>query len=259
MAGQAKSEITSETTDDALLGGRLQIVQPATGHRAGIDAVLLAAAIPAKPGELTLEGGAGVGTAGLCLARRVPGISVDALEIDPMLAGLARQNAQRNGLGDAIEVYCGSIASPPYRITANSYHHVFMNPPFQEPGAGSASPHPGRLGAHQESAVGLRDWIKFAAAAVRPGGCITMIHRADRMDDVLAALKGRAGGCEIFPLWPGNGKAAKRFIVRAYKGNDGPLSLLPGLVLHEPGAKYTQAAEQVLRHAAALDFGGNQK
>lgn len=259
MADPANSEITGEITDDALLGGRLQLLQPATGHRAGIDAVLLAAAVPAKSGELTLEGGAGVGTAGLCLARRVPGVSVDALEIDPMLAELARQNAARNGLGDAIEVYCGSIASPPYRITANSYHHVFMNPPFQEMGAGSASPHPGRLSAHQESAAGLRDWIKFAVTMARPAGCITLIHRADRLDDVLAALKGRAGGCEIFPLWPGNGKSAKRFIVRAYKGNDGPLSLLPGLLLHEPGAKYTDATEQVLRHARALDFAGNQK
>ncbi len=248
-----------EITDDALLGGRLQLLQPAQGHRAGIDAVLLAASIPAKAGELTLEGGAGVGTASLCLARRMAGVSVDALEIDPMLAELARQNAARNGLADAVEVYCGSIASPPYRITANSYHHVFMNPPFLEPGAGSASPHPGRVNAHQESVLGLRDWIKFATIMARPAGSITLIHRADRLDDVLAALKGRAGGCEIFPLWPGNGKAAKRIIVRATKGNDGPLSLLPGLVLHAPGSKYTEAAEQVLRHAAALEFGGNQK
>ncbi|MEQ1890295.1 MAG: methyltransferase, partial [Alphaproteobacteria bacterium] len=218
------------------------------------EAGAIPAAIAARPGDLTLEGGAGAGAAGLCLARRVPGVSVDALEIDPMLAELARQNALRNGLADAVEVYCGSIASPPYRITANSYHHVFMNPPFQEPGAGSPSPVPGRASAHQESAVGLRDWIKFAVTMAQPSGCITMIHRADRLDDVLAALKGRAGACEIFPLWPGNGKAAGRVIVRAYKGNDGPVRLLPGLVLHEPGSKYTDAAEQVLRHAGALLF-----
>lgn len=249
----------SQISDDALLGGRLQLLQPLSGHRAGIDAVLLAAAIDARPGELTLDAGAGVGTAGLCLARRIPGVSVDALEIDPELAELARQNAHRNGLGDALEVYCGSVAQPPYRITANSYHHVFMNPPFQEPGAGSLSPDPGRAGAHQESAVGLRDWIKFAVSMARPGGCISLIHRADRLDDLLAALKGRAGGCEIFPLWPGNGKPAKRIILRAYKGNDGPLMLLPGLTLHEPGSKYTEAAEQILRHAGALDFAANQK
>jgi tRNA1(Val) A37 N6-methylase TrmN6 len=133
-----------------------------------------------------------------------------------------------------------------------------MNPPFQEVGAGSPSPHQGRVAAHQESVLGLRDWIKFATTMARPGGCITMIHRADRLDDVIAALKGRAGGCELFPLWPGSGKPAKRIIIRAYKGNDGPLILLPGLELHEPGAKYTQAAEQILRHAGALDFTGNQ-
>jgi len=208
---------------------------------------------------LALEGGAGVGTASLCLARRVPGVSVDALEIDPILADLARQNAARNMLGDAIEVYCGSISAPPYRLGANSYHHVLMNPPFDAAGTGSPSPHQGRASAHIEGGAALRDWIKFAVTMARPGGCIILIHRADRLDDILAAFKGRAGGCEIFPLWPGFGKPAKRIIIRAYKGNDGPLCLLQGLVLHEPGRKYTEAAEQALRHAGALDFKDNHK
>lgn len=241
-------------TDDAMLGGRLQILQPAQGHRAGIDAVMLAAAVAAKPGELALEGGAGVATASLCLARRVPGLSIDVLEIDPVLAELARQNAQRNQLGDAIEVYCGDITNPPYRITAGRYHHVFMNPPFLEADTHRASQDPGRARAHHEGAAGLREWVKFAVSMARPGGCITLIHRADRLDDILAALKGRAGGCEIFPLWPGNGKCAKRILVRSYKGNDRPLCLFPGLTLHAAGAKYSEAAEQVLRHAGALDF-----
>lgn len=249
----------SSVTDDLLLGGRLQILQPAKGHRAGIDAVLLAAAVAARPGELALEGGAGVGTASLCLARRIPDVSVDALEIDPVLADLARQNAERNGLRDAIEVYCCDIATPHHRISPNSYHHVFMNPPFLEAASHSPSPDSGRVSAHQEGAAGLREWVKFAVAMARPGGCITLIHRADRLDDILAMLKGRAGGCEIFPLWPGGGKAAKRIILRAYKGNDRPLLLLPGLTLHEAGSKYTEATEQVLRHAAALDFAANQK
>lgn len=250
MTGHAGGDLT----DDGMLGGRLRILQPAKGHRASIDAVLLAAAIPAVAGEMALEGGAGVGTASLCLARRVAGLSVDALEIDPELAALAQQNAERNGLGDAIEVYCGDINSPPYRITPNSYHHVFMNPPFLRPDTNNLPAQAGRAAARMEGGASLRDWIKFAVSMARPSGCITLIHRVDRLDDVLAALKGRAGGCEIFPLWPGGGKPAKLFLLRAYKGNEAPLSLLPGLVLHEAGTKYSGAAEEVLRHGGALHF-----
>lgn len=241
-------------SDDKLLGGRLTLLQPEHGHRAGIDAVLLAAAVPAKTGELVLEGGTGVGSAGLCLAKRVQGIRIDAIEIDPGLAQLAAQNAERNGLKAVMEIHCGDIAAPPYRLMPGAYDHVFMNPPFQEELASSASPQPGRVQAHQEGAAVLIDWIKFAVNMSRAAGCITMIHRADRLDDILAALKGRAGGCQVFPLWPGADKPAKRVIIRAYKGNAGPLQLHPGLVLHETEKKYTDAAEAVLRHAQPLTF-----
>lgn len=246
--------MASDLSDDKLLGGRLAVWQPERGHRVGIDAVFLAAAVPAIAGQLALEGGTGVGAASLCLASRVQGLRIDAIELDPELAELARQNTLRNGLQDNVEIYCGDITAPPYRITANTYHHVFMNPPFLQAQTASASPDGARARAHQESGANLRDWIKFAVSMARPGGCITLIHRADRLDDVLAAMKGRAGGCEVFPLWPGDAKPAKRVIVRAYKGNDAPLRLLPGLVLHDGTAKYSDAAEAVLRHAGALCF-----
>lgn len=248
------NQMDDSLSDDKLLGGRLEIIQPAQGHRVGIDAVLLAAAVPAIAGQLALEGGSGVGAASLCLGKRVAGVRIDAIEINPELAELARQNMIRNGFQDNIEIYCGDITAPPYRITANTYHQVFMNPPFLEQRSATASPNSARAQAHQETSANLRDWIKFAVTMARPGGCITLIHRADRLDDVLAALKGRAGGCEVFPLWPGMGKAAKRVIVRAYKANDAPLRLLPGLVLHDGTAKYSAAAEAVLRHAKPLEF-----
>lgn len=241
-------------TDDKLLDGQLRLLQPARGHRVGQDAVLLAAAVPAHPGELALEGGAGIGAASLCLAHRVPGLSIDAIDIDPTLADLCRQNAERNGLADAVEAYCGDIMDPPYRITANTYHHVFMNPPFLEQHAAIASPQPQRASAHRESGATLRDWVKFATSMARPGGTITIIHRVDRLDDLFATLKGRAGSCEIFPLWPGSGMAAKHVIVRAYKGQDGGVKLLSGLTLHAADTKYTEAAERVLRGGEALKF-----
>lgn len=241
-------------TDDKFLDGRLALLQPGRGHRAGQDAVLLAAAVPAQAGELALEAGAGVGAASLCLASRVPGLSVDALEIDPELADLCRRNAQRNQLADAVEVYCGDILSPPHRIAPNGYHHVFMNPPFLEQHAARASPEPGRASAHRERGVLLRDWVKFAVTMAQPGGCITIIHRVDRLDDLFAALKGRAGSCEIYPLWPGAGKPAKHVIVRAHKGMDGGVKLLHGLILHDTDATYTHAAEDVLRGANGLNF-----
>ena len=252
--GDNPGQMAQELTDDRILGGQLRLLQPADGHRIGQDAILLAAAVAAQAGELALEGGAGVGAASLCLAHRVPGLSVDAIEVDPTLAELCRENAGRNGLVDAVAVYCADIADPPYRVTAETYHHVFMNPPFLEAHAALASPRPRRANAHHESNVMLRDWVKFAVTMARPGGSITIIHRVDRMDDLLAALKGRAGRCEIFPLWPGGDKPAKRLILRAYKGLDGAMTLHRGLTLHAVGKKYTDEAERILRAGQALSF-----
>ncbi len=259
-----------EITQDALLGGRVRLAQPKAGFRAAIDPVLLAAAVPAVAGETILDAGSGTGAAALCLAVRVPGADVTGIEIDPALAALANANAAENGLVDRVRFIAGDLFAPPPEIIGTPFNHVFSNPPYLAVGAGSPSPDPGRRRATVEGAGGLAAWLDACLRFLRPEGTLTLIHRADRLDDVLAllagrvdesprasydaSLPGRAGGIVVFPLWPGVGKAAKRVIVVARSGSAAPLEIKPGLVLHGPGGAYTPEAEAILRAGRAIRF-----
>jgi tRNA1(Val) A37 N6-methylase TrmN6 len=243
--------VEPDCTDDAFLGGALNILQPARGFRAGIDSVLLAAAIPAEAGQSALEAGVGAGVASLCLARRVAGLEVCGVEIDPALVALANRNAERNGLGDRVRFEARSVAEADPAMLGR-YAHVFANPPFLEEGeavqAGEAGRRRARLG--PEGVLAL--FVDFCIGAAAPGASVTLIHRADRLDRILAALGTRLGALEIIPLWPRQGVPAKRVIIRGRKGSGAPLMLRPGLVLHGEGNGFTEAAEAVLRHGAPL-------
>jgi tRNA1(Val) A37 N6-methylase TrmN6 len=146
----------------------------------------------------------------------------------------------------------GDLLRPPPRLEPGSFAHVMANPPFLESGQGTPPPDRGKAVAHVEGEADLAQWVRFALTMVRPQGTITMIHRADRLEQLLGHLAGRAGAITIFPLWPGAQKPAKRIIVQARKGAAAPTRLMPGLVLHGSDGRYTEAAEAVLRHAAAL-------
>lgn len=244
-------DVAFETTQDALLGGRVVLRQPAAGYRAAIDPILLAAAVPARPGEHVLELGCGAGAAALALAARLPEIRVTGLERDADLARLCRANIAANDMAGRVAVLAGDLLDPPPQIASGSFDHVMANPPYLEPARADLSPDPGRRAANAEGAAALADWVAAALAAVRRKGWITLIHRADRLDALIAAFAGRAGGITILPLWPKPEAPAKRVILRARKGVRSPTTLLPGLVLHE-GEGYTAAAEAVLRDAAAL-------
>ncbi|MEE8275914.1 MAG: methyltransferase domain-containing protein [Alphaproteobacteria bacterium] len=242
--------------EDALLGGRVRLLQPAEGYRAAIDPVFLAAAVPAAGGETVLAVGAGAGAAALCLAARVVDVRVCGIEIAPDLVRLAARSAGLNGLGGRVDFTAGDLLRPPARLAAETFDHVMANPPYLPAGRGNPPPDAAKAAAHVEGAAGLEDWLGFCVAMVRPKGSVTLIHRADRLDAVLAALRGRAGGIVVFPLWPGGPDAgqrpAKRVIVRALKGAAAPLRLAPGLVLHEAGGAFTPEAEAVLRDAGGL-------
>jgi tRNA1(Val) A37 N6-methylase TrmN6 len=245
----------ADCSNDAVLGGRLRLLQPRSGHRFGHDAILLAAAVSAKAGERAVELGSGVGAAGLALAIRVPELSVKLVEIDASLAELARENARRNGLADRVGVHCLDATAPTVAFTAaglaaESFDHVLSNPPFNDPARHNASPDPARRGAHL--GADLRSWVASAAWLLRPQGILTLIYRADGLADVLNTL-GDFGSIAVVPVFSKPNVASIRIVVRAVKGSRGALTLCPGLLLNEDG-RPTQAADAILREGAALSF-----
>ncbi|WP_247881145.1 tRNA1(Val) (adenine(37)-N6)-methyltransferase [Skermanella sp. TT6] len=241
-------------TADRLLGGRVALMQPARGYRAAIDPVLLAAATPAAAGDRVLDVGAGVGAATLCLAARVPGADVTGLELQPGLAALGAENVRANGLEDRVRILEGDLLAPPEELAHTAFDRVMTNPPFQEAGTHTPPPDGSRALAHGEGAADLAAWLDFCARRVKPRGTLTVIHRADRLDDLISLLRGRFGGITLVPLWPKAGRPARRIVVTARKGARSPARLMPGLVLHEADGGFTGAAQAILRDGAALDL-----
>ena len=246
-------------SEDTLLGGRVRLFQPVRGYRAAIDPVVLAAAVPAGPGQSVLDVGIGAGAAALCLATRVEGVRVTGVERQRDLVRLARRNAGINDLADRVDVMVGDLVRPPVRLAPGTYDHVMANPPFIEAGRGNPPADAGKAAATVESGAALADWLRFCLLMVRPRGSVVLILRADRLDAALGGLGGRLGGIVVFPLWPGpasasgaGNKPAKRVIVAGRKGVATPLSLAPGLVLHGAGGEFTAEADAVLRRGAAL-------
>jgi tRNA1(Val) A37 N6-methylase TrmN6 len=237
-----------DCTLDGFLGGRLTIAQPKKGFRAGHDTVLLAAAVPAQNGSAVLELGAGVGTAGLCLAARVAHVRVTGIEIDPSLVALANENAARNAMADRVRFELGDVAM--LGNPAQHWDHVFFNPPFH-PAAGQESPRRGRDSAMRDLSNAIGDWTRIALALTRPGGKVTAIIRSDRVEEILAAVE-EGSGTVVFPLFPRSGEIPKRSIVQLAKDRPEPLRIAAGLILHQADGRNTEAAEAVLRHAAAL-------
>lgn len=245
---------TRSVTEDRFLDGGLVLRQPRHGYRVAIDPIFLAAAVPARDGETILDAGAGTGAAALCLARRVPGARLDGIELQPDLVELARQNAGLNGAAGRVAFHGGDIARPPGEIAPNSYHHVMANPPYHEQGRVAVSPNQGKGLANVESGADLADWVGFCIDRAAPGGSVSFIYGAGRLDALVAELRELAGAIAIFPLWPKAGRPAKRFIVRAIKGGSGPARLLAGLTLHRSDGTYTDEADAILRDGAGLDF-----
>ncbi len=236
-----------ETTEDALLGGRVRFRQPVAGYRAAIDPVLLAAAAGDAP-RAALDLGCGAGAASLALMARVPGVSVTGVEIDPSLAALARDNARVNGWAERFSAETGDVAA----FAGGGFDLVLANPPYLEAAAADPSPDPAKRRADVEGDPPLAGWVAAALEAAARGGTLLFIHRADRLADLLAAVAADAGETVVFPLWPRAGTPAKRVIVRARKGIRTRLALAPGLVLHEGDGKYTGEAEAILRDGAPL-------
>jgi tRNA1(Val) A37 N6-methylase TrmN6 len=244
-----------DTTEDAALGGRLVLRQPRRGHRFGHDAILLAAATSAQPGEHAVDFGAGVGAAGLALASRVPGLAVTLVEIDPALVALATENIGRNGFADrvralALDVTAGARVFAAAGLPPGSAARVLMNPPFHDPTASRTSPDPARRRAHVSA--GIEPWLRSAGRLLGVGGSVTLIWRADGLAALLSALARGFGAVAVQPVHPRPDAPAVRVLVRAVKGSRAPLALLPGLVLARADGRPSAEAEAVLRHGGAL-------
>jgi tRNA1(Val) A37 N6-methylase TrmN6 len=244
-----------ETTEDAFLGGKLRLRQPKSGHRAGHDAMLLAAATPARSGDRIVDFGAGVGAAGLAVAKRVAGIEIVLVEIDRRLTELARGNAASNAieaqvivmdLASSADVFAGAGLAP------DSVDVVLMNPPFNDPSRHRSSPNKSREIAHVADAATLESWVHAARRILKSGGVLTLIWRADGFTQVLAALDRGFGSLAILPVHGDVTTPAIRVLIRAIKGGRAPAALYPGLMLNDESGVPNKQVQEILAGKGVL-------
>ncbi len=244
----------TEVAESALLGGRVRLRQPVSGYRAGMDAALLAAAVNVRPGERVFEAGCGAGAVLTQVAARRPEGFLTGLERDPAAAALARENAALNGFEARTTVLTGDVADGFRPLDLKPFDWAVSNPPFFDDAGALRAPAPGKRGAWMAD-DGLAAWSSILLKATREGGRILMIHRADRLADILSTLGEKAGSFTILPIQPFADQPAKRVLVQAVRTGRAPLKLLPALILHDrSGAKHTPEAEAILRGEAGLEL-----
>jgi tRNA1(Val) A37 N6-methylase TrmN6 len=275
------SDVAEGITEDTLLGGRVRLLQPVRGHRAGTDAVLLAAAAPVRPGDLVIDVGAASGAVGLMIAARVAAALV-FVERDPVLAGLCRRNASLNGTDGRVVVadvldrtFMASVlshgsadglarsrtasglshasadgvdrASSTSTLGRQSADVVVTNPPFLEEGETRVSPDSARAAAHVLPPGGLEGWLRACSKLLKTRGVLALIHRADRLGECLDALSRDFGGQRLRFVHPRADRPATRVLITAVKGSRAPLAVAPPVILHDEAGRFTPDAEAVHR------------
>lgn len=243
-------------TDDAFLGGRLQILQPEKGYRAGIDAVFLAAAIPCVDGDKLFEAGIGTGVAALCAIARNPTVHVTGIEVAARHALLCEENAKRNGFTHCLRVIHADVKEAMRKDLAEfprhgTFNHAFANPPYFDEVKSTPSPYFLKAQAHAFGPEDLETWIKVMYTMVMPRGTVTIVHRAETLGKILGSMESRFGDIRIAPLHARQGAAASRVLVQGVRGSKAPMQLLPGLILHGEASGFTADAEAVLREGSA--------
>jgi tRNA1(Val) A37 N6-methylase TrmN6 len=248
--------VPASLTEDGFLGGRLRILQPEKGYRAGIDAVFLAATIPCAMGDSVYEAGIGTGVAALCTLARCPGVHLTGIEIGARQALLCEENAKRNGFADSLRVIHADVKEALRKDLTSmpvhgSFSHAFANPPYFEDGKATPSPVLLKAQAHSFGPDDLDLWVKVLHTMVAMRGTVTIVHRAETLGKLLGVMEERFGDIRIAPLYAREGTAASRVIVQGVKGSKAPMQLLPGLVLHDASSQFTAEAEAILRDGMA--------
>lgn len=247
----------AQNSADTLLAGRLSLRQPARGHRAGTDAVLLGACVPLDAAGKALDAGAGVGSAGLVALARAPALDMTFVEIDATATALCAENIEANAFAGRARAIRADLLTARTRraggLKDGAYDLVLTNPPFHDPGEVRISPDADRARAHVAEG-GLETWMKASLALLAPGGLFLMIHRADALPAILAAAEGRIGALRLLPVLPRENEPAIRLLVAGRKGSRAPLAILPSLVLHEAAGGFTRSAAAVHRGEAGIDL-----
>jgi tRNA1(Val) A37 N6-methylase TrmN6 len=239
----------SALTENTVMGGRVKLLQPRRGYRIAVDAVLLAAAVDAGPGESVLDLGAGVGAVALCIAVRVPGCRITGIELQPALAALAQRNAGLNDVTDRVRILVHDLA---YALPSElgPFDHVATNPPYLSAAVADPSPDPSKALATVESSADLARWLTVATGALKPAGTLLVIHRSDRLEEVVGVLVRLGWGDVTVKRLP----PAARVLVRARAAEELRRRDAAPLVLHRPDGGYTDEAEAILRHGQPLAF-----
>ncbi len=251
-------------TQDKFLGGKIEILQPAKGrHRAGLDAVYLAAVLPEDTKGHVVDLGTGVGTAAFCVASRLPKVACTGVELDEVVLDLAKKSlvlAQNSNFKDRISLIHANITAKGNKrhssgLLSNMCDHVIMNPPYYADGRFSVTPNAPRASAHALDERGVEPWVKTAKDIVRDGGTLSIVFRADGLNELLKVMGNRFGAIDIIPLRPAPDLPATRILVTAVAASKAPLRLLPGFDIHETkGGAFTQHAEGVLRYGKGLEI-----
>lgn len=245
---------SADFTDDAFLGGRIVVRQPARGYRAGVDAVLLAALTPDDFTGRVLDVGAGVGTVGLCIAARSPGAEVVLAERQADLLELANRNIEANGLAARVRAAHVDVTSHADAdgLSAESFEMVLANPPYHDDRSGTPAPNASKAASHAMASSDLESWARFMTRMAAPGAIVSVIHKAQSLPRLLAVLERRVGGLCIRPIHSRAEAPALRVIVSGVKGSRAPLAILPAFVLHEPDGAFTAEAQAILRAGQAM-------
>ena len=230
-----------------LLNGRVTLMQSIDGLRASMDSVLLASAVTAKPNERVLDMGCGTGSVGLCVHARSPEIQLSGVDIQPQMIDLAKQNAVENGVDDANYI-CGDVTDKSI-FDAESFDHIVMNPPYYKDGERQVSPDDARETAYSGD---LDVWMASALYWVRQGGSLTLIHRADKMDEILALAHKKFGAIEVWPIHSKVNEPAIRVALKMIRNRKTPLTLRPPIILFDKNGDQSTHAKSILRDGVGL-------